>query len=78
MGKFIPKYKYFSNDGYKKIGYVRVNYISNLICSLRGKDSFEIRAFLVGDSNAQIIGYGTKEECYKKMDEIVGLQVPEE
>ncbi len=60
----IKKYKFFSNpEGYQVNGYIRKDMIINIITSMRSKGQFEVRAFLVGDSNAQIIYFGTKEEC---------------
>ena len=65
----IKKYKFFSNpEGYQVNGYIRKDMIINIITSMRTKGLFEVRAFLIGDSNAQVIYYGTKEECLSWME----------
>ena len=65
---YIPKYKEFSKpEGYQVTGYVNSQFIGNFCTSMKKKDLFEVRAFCIGDPNAQIIYFGTKKECLEFM-----------
>ena len=65
---FIKKYKYYGNEnGYPLYGYVKRSMITNIFTGLAKKDVFEVRALMQGDTNAQIIFYGSKEACLNYM-----------
>ncbi len=65
---FIKKYKFFSNENnYQVYGYIKKSLIVNIFTAMAKKDMFEVRALLQGDTNAQTIFYGTKEECLNYM-----------
>ncbi len=69
---FIPKYKYFNKSagtpaGYQVSGYVNTEYLANMFTSMRGAGIFEVRGFLVGDANAQILFFGSKATCHNYM-----------
>ena len=69
---FIPKYKYFSNpEGFQVYGYVNTKYIESVFVTLEKKGLFGTKALLVGDTNAQLIYFGTKEKCIEYMNKLI-------
>ncbi len=65
---FVKKYKFFTNpQGYQHYGYIARDFITNIFVGMAKKDIFEVRALVVGDSNAQILYYGSKKDCIDYM-----------
>ena len=76
---YIAKYKYFNNpEGYQVYGYINRKYIANIFTVLAKKGLFEVRALLVGDSNGQVLYFGTKEECLNYMKAFAVTDIKDE
>ena len=77
--EFIAKYKYFNEPtGYQIYGYIRKQCIVNIFTVLAKKSVFEVRALLTGDTNAQTIYYGSKDECMEYMKKFIDNMPAEE
>ncbi len=62
---FIAKYKYFTSpkEGFQLYGYVNKDYIESVFVTMEKKGIFAAKALVVGDTNAQILYFGTKQQC---------------